>query len=209
MKIFPARGWHLWYVNPPSSLSSSCAFSSLFTPIALSTVATAPISSNLPRRQKLTFMSVLNLLPSEEKRGKLFWSFWLKGILSQIYDHCSEVFLRLESKICTVQSSQIDKKNYPKSWNFTTLHTGDHMGWQGVVPSKHCTEVWIKIACTLILWSASAGLFVRVPLMCTYTQYSMSTRYHVQVYSKNIFKASKNEKTFWMYSNLENFKSKK
>ena len=68
------------------------------------------------------------------------------------------------------------------------------MGWQGVVPSKHCTEVWIKIACTLILWSASAGLFVRVPLMCTYTQYSMSTRYHVQVYSKNIFKASKNEK---------------
>ena len=132
MKIFPARGWHLWYVNPPSSLSSSCAFSSLFTPIALSTVATAPISSNLPRRQKLTFMSVLNLLPSEEKRGKLFWSFWLKGILSQIYDHCSEVFLRLESKICTVQSSQIDKKITQKvetSLHFVPGITWGDRGW--------------------------------------------------------------------------------
>ena len=53
----------------------------------------------------------------------------LKGILNEIYDHCSEVFLRLESKICTVQSSQIDKKITQKvDKTVGPLHTGDHKG---------------------------------------------------------------------------------
>ena len=34
----------------------------------------------------------------------------LKGILYEIYDHCSEVFLRLESKIGTVRSGQNNQK---------------------------------------------------------------------------------------------------
>ena len=43
---------------------------------------------------------------------KVFGLYKLKGILSQKYDHCSEVFLHLESKIGTVQRQrgQIDKK---------------------------------------------------------------------------------------------------
>ena len=208
MKIFPARGWHLWYVNPPSSLSSSCAFSSLFTPIALSTVATAPISSNLPRRQKLTFLSVLNLLPSEEKRGKLFWSFWLKGILSQIYDHCSEVFLRLESKICTVQSSQIDKK-LPKRLK---LHYTSYRGSHGVTGggavkalywslNKDCLHFNLMVSkcrpiCTCTTYVYIYSIFYEYTLPCTGV---------LQEY----FQSLQEWKTFWMYSNLENFKSKK
>ena len=174
MKIFPARGWHLWYVNPPSSLSSSCAFSSLFTPIALSTVATAPISSNLPRRQKLTFMSVLNLLPSEEKRGKLFWSFWHKGILSQIYEHCPEVFLPLESKICAVRSSQIDK-NYPKS---KTNHFAPWVTGGGAVKAlywslnKDCLHFNLMVSkcrpiCTCTTYVYIYSIFYEYTLPCT------------------------------------------